>query len=114
MYKKHFLENIIAGGTAMLTELNSDNFRDETQKGLKLIEFHTSWCGYCKKQQPELEQMEKIWIGQVDADKAPAVAVNYNSNAFPTFLIMKNGEELERFSGFHPKEDLMDKLMKYV
>ena len=98
----------------MLKELNSSNFKDETKKGLKLIEFHTSWCGYCKKQQPELEQMDKIWIGQVDAEKAPAIAVNFKVNSFPTFLIMKNGEELERFSGYHKKEDLMDMLMKYV
>ncbi len=98
----------------MITELNRDNFDEETKNGVKLIEFHTSWCGYCKKQQPELEQMDKVWIGQVDADKAPAVATNFNVNSFPTFLVMKNGKEMERFSGYRKKEDLMDKVMKYI
>ena len=98
----------------MLTELNSDNFTEETKKGIKLIEFHTSWCGYCKKQQPELEEMNKIWIGQVDADKAPAIAAKFNVNSFPTFLILKNGQEVDRFSGMRKKEDLMSIIMKHV
>ena len=98
----------------MLKELNDKNFAEEIKNGVKLVEFHTSWCGYCKKQQPELEAMDKVWIGQVDADKAPQVAANYNVNAFPTFLIMKNGIEAERFSGMHKKEDLMAKIIKHI
>ena len=98
----------------MLTELNSENFDELTAKGVKLIEFYTGWCGYCKKQLPELEQMDKIWIGQVDADDAPAIAAKYNINSFPSFLIFKNGEVAERFSGLHKKEDLMAKIMKYI
>ena len=98
----------------MLKELNNKNFAEETKKGVKLIEFRTEWCGYCKKQQPELEAMDKIWIGQVDADKEPEISAIYNINSFPTFLIMKNGQEVERFSGFRKKEDLMYKIMNYL
>lgn len=103
-----------AGGIIMLTELNSKNFYEKTEKGVKLIEFYTSWCGYCKKQQPELEAMDKIWIGQIDADEEPSIAAKYNINAFPTFLIFKNGKLAERFSGMHKKEDLMARIMKHV
>ena len=46
----------------------ANNFEDEIKQGLKLVEFYTTWCGYCKKQLYELEQMKKIWIGQIDAD----------------------------------------------
>jgi len=98
----------------MLKELNSENFSEETKKGVKLIEFRTEWCGYCKKQQPELEMMDKIWIGQVDADRAPDIAAIFNINSFPTFLVMKNGEEVERFSGMRKKEDLMSRIMKHL
>lgn len=98
----------------MIVELNNENFENEIKKGLKLIEFHTSWCGYCKKQQPELEQMDKVWIGQIDADNSPLIASKFNVNSFPTFLIFKNGEEIERFSGMRKKEDLMSKIMKHL
>ena len=98
----------------MITELNQDNFDASTKNGVKLIEFYTSWCGYCKKQQPELEAMGKVWIGQVDADKEAFIAARFNINAFPTFLILKNGQEVERFSGMHKKENLMNKIMKHL
>ena len=98
----------------MITELNNKNFSKETEKGVKLIEFHTSWCGYCKKQQPELEAMNKIWIGQVDADKEPELSAHFNVNSFPTFLILKNGQEVERINGMRKKEDLMSKIVKHL
>ena len=98
----------------MLKELNNDNFSEETKNGTKLIEFHTSWCGYCKKQQPELEAMDKVWIGQVDADNAPKIAAEFNVNSFPTFLILKDGIEVERFSGMRKKEDLMSRILKHI
>ena len=77
----------------MLTELNNENFSEKTTKGVKLIEFYTKWCGYCKKQKPELEQMEKIWIGLIDAEENLKVSSKYNVNAFPTFLIFKDGKK---------------------
>ena len=98
----------------MITLLTNADFDEKIKNGVKLIEFHTAWCGYCKKQQPELEQMGKVWIGQVDADNEPAIAAKYKINSFPTFLIMKNGEEVERFSGMRKKEDIMDRIMKHL
>jgi len=98
----------------MLKELTKDNFKEEIKTGVKLVEFYTEWCGYCKKQQPELEAMDKVWIGQADADKLPEIAEEYNINAFPTFLIMKNGKEAERFSGMHKKEIIMEKIMSHI
>ena len=98
----------------MLIELNHESFTKETDKGVKLIEFRTDWCGYCKKQQSELEEMDKIWIGQVDADKEPELSARYKVNAFPTFLIMREGKEVERFSGMRKKEFLMERILKYL
>jgi len=98
----------------MLKELNKTNFDVEVNKGLKLIEFYTSWCGYCKKQQVELEQMNKIWIGQVEADQNPELASRFKINAYPTFLIFNNGKEVERIAGYRQKEILLGKIMKYL
>ena len=98
----------------MLKELSQENFDKEIKDGLKLIEFYTSWCGYCKKQKPELEKMEKIWIGQIDADNSPQISAKYNINSFPTFLIFRNGEEAERFSGYRTKEDLMERIINHL
>ena len=98
----------------MIIELNNQNFSKETEKGLKLIEFYTSWCGFCKKQDSELNEMDKIWIGKVNAEKENLIAGKYNINAFPTFLILKDGQEISRFSGYHKKEAMMNKILEYL
>ena len=98
----------------MLKELNKTNFESETKNGLKLVEFYTNWCGYCKKQKPELEKMDKIWIGQIEADENQEIAQKYGINAFPTFLIFNNGKEVKRMSGLRTKENLMEEILKYL
>ncbi len=98
----------------MIIQLTKENFETETEKGLKLIEFYATWCGYCKKQEAELEQMDKVWIGQINADEDSELAVEHGVAAFPTFLVFKDGKEVTRFSGFRCKEDIMSILMKYI
>ena len=98
----------------MITELNTKNFEKEISNGLKLVEFFTTWCGYCKKQKPELEKMDKIWIGLVDADEFADIAKTYKITGFPTFLVFKDGKEVERFSGFRTKEEIMERLIKHL
>lgn len=98
----------------MITKLTKDNFDTETKTGLKLVEFFADWCGFCKKQEPELEQMDKVWIGQVNIDDEAELAKKHGINSFPTFLVFKNGKEVNRFSGLRSKEDLMNVLMKYI
>ena len=98
----------------MLKELTNENFNDEIKTGLKCVEFFAPWCGYCKKQEDELKQMDKVWIGQVNTDDNAELAIRHGVHSFPTFLVFNNGKEVERFSGLRNKEDLMNILMKYI
>ena len=98
----------------MLKKLTNGNFHKEINNGLKLVEFFAPWCSYCKKQETELEQMDKVWIGQINTDEDSELAIRFGIHAFPTFLIFDNGKEVERFSGFRKKEALMNILLKYL
>lgn len=98
----------------MFVKLDKNNFNNEIKSGLKLVEFYTDWCGYCQKQASELKEMDKVWIGQVNAEDEAELAIRYRVNSFPTFLIFNNGKEVERFSGLRKKESLMELLMKYM
>jgi len=100
----------------MLVELNTENFEEETRTGLKLIEFYTTWCGYCRNQRIELKDFEesKIWIGLVDADESPEIAEKFNITGFPTFVLLKDGKQIAEISGFHQKSQLLNKLMGYL
>ncbi len=97
----------------MIIELNERNFDENIKSGLKLVEFYATWCGYCQKQRPILEELSKnnIWIGTIDVDKNPEIVKNYNITGFPTFVLFKDGKVLSTLPGYHEKSQLLAKLM---
>ena len=98
----------------MIKELDITNFENELEKGLKLVEFYAPWCGFCNRQEPILEEMDKIWIGRVDTDDNRNIAQKYRVNSLPTFILFKDGHEVDRFLGLPAKFDLMDRLNKHI
>ena len=98
----------------MIKELDITNFENELEKGLKLVEFYAPWCGFCNRQEPILEEMDKIWIGRVDTDDNRNIAQKYRVNSLPTFILFQDGNEVDRFFGLHSKFDLMDRLNKHI
>jgi thioredoxin 1 len=103
-------------GERMLIELNEENFDINTKSGLKLVEFYTTWCTYCRNQRIELSDFEnsEIWIGLVDAQEAPNIVKRFNIKGFPTFILLKDGNAIAEFVGFHQKGQLLNKLMNYL
>src|SRR5574344_770016 len=98
----------------MITQLNETNFNDNIKSGFKLVEFFAPWCGYCKQQERILNDMDNIWLGQVNSDDFPNLTQKFEILGFPTFILFKDGNEIERFSGLHSKFDIMNILMKYL
>ena len=96
----------------MLVELNNENFTKETSNGLKLVDFYTTWCGYCTKQQEVLNELSEngFWIGKLDCDKYKDIANEYRITGFPSFILFKNGKIATQFSGYHTKGQLLNKL----
>lgn len=100
----------------MIVELNEENFDKEALHGLKLIEFYATWCVYCKRQRIEMIDLEEsdIWIGIVDGDESPNIIKKYKIDGYPTFVLLKDGEEVARFAGFHDKSQLLARLTNYI
>lgn len=71
-----------------------------------LIDFSTTWCGWCKKLHPILEQVAKQYEGQVyvytlDAEKEPEIAALFGVRSYPTVVIcpIEGGPRITK--GFH-------------
>lgn len=68
-----------------------------------VLQFSAEWCGPCKMIAPEIETLAQnnssIKFCKIDVDKCVDIAKEYGIQSMPTFIFIKNGKELERFSG---------------
>lgn len=80
-----------------------NNDYSEILKGLTIIKFTADWCGPCKVAQSTYEKMElefpeyKMFV--IDVDDNAQLAEKYGIRTIPTFIAIKDGVELKRFSG---------------
>lgn len=86
---------------------------------LELLDFYADWCGPCKIMEPILEELEKelgdkIKITKIDVDQEPQSAAKYGVLSIPTYLVLKEGQEVERTIGAVPKERLKDKIKAHL
>lgn len=89
------------------------------QKGLVLVDFFATWCGPCKMLSPVLEEVAADLAGQVeivkvDVDQDGALAARYQIMSVPTMLLFKDGELIQKVSGFQPRPQLTAFLQQFI
>jgi len=50
----------------------------------------------------------------MDVDENPETPAEFGIRAIPTLLVQKDGEVVERLTGFHTKDQLANVLAKYT
>ncbi|MBQ9245393.1 thioredoxin fold domain-containing protein [bacterium] len=93
----------------MIHNITDKNFSLNIKEGIQLLTFTAPWCGYCNRQKPILEELSKnnIWIGDVNGDENPHLVTKYSIQAFPSFVLFKDGKEINSFRGMRSKDELM-------
>lgn len=94
-------------------QLTSENFKQEVGEARVpvLVDFWASWCGPCKMMGPVVEQIakdmgESARVCKINIDEQPELASQYNVMSIPTFILFKEGKEVNRTVGAMPKEEL--------
>ena len=80
---------------------------------MKFYKFYADWCGPCRVLTTILNKTQ-IEYEPINVDNNEELVKRLGIRSFPTFLVFQNGREMERFSGFRKKEDLMNILIKYI
>lgn len=88
-----------------------ENFTGDLNSGVVVKYFYADWCGPCKMMSPYLENVADTTgaaIVKIDADKNRDMIAEYELKSVPTMFFMKDGQEIDRRSGFIPQQILID------
>jgi len=100
------------------TDSNFDNDIYDENK-LVLVDFWAEWCGPCKMIGPIIEEIaeenkERIKVLKLNIDENKNIPIKFGIMNIPTILFFKNGKEVERIIGAHPKRNILKKINTYL
>lgn len=104
-----------------MIEISMANFEDQViqSKIPVIMEFGAVWCAPCKRLEPELEKLQNQWkdkfvLAHVNVDQDPDLAMQFSVMSVPTTVLVKDGQEVERFIGFKPIGKMIDLFEDYI
>ncbi|TSC66101.1 MAG: thioredoxin 1 [Microgenomates group bacterium Gr01-1014_80] len=79
---------------------------------IQLLDLWASWCGPCRMMEPILEEIEKeykdkVEILKINVDENPQKASELGVMSIPTYVVLKDGKEVNRRIGFTPKAEMV-------
>lgn len=101
----------------MVKKISEKEFRQETEKGICVVDFSAQWCGPCHMmvlEQISEELVGKIRFFNVDVDQNMSLAQEYMITNIPALLVLKDGKKEGMLVGFMRKEELKKELEVYL
>ena len=105
--------------TNIIPELTNGEFETFSKSGLVLIDFFAEWCMPCMMMSPILEDLNeefegKVNIGKVNVDDNPEISEKYGVSSIPTFVLLKDGKEIDRMNGALTQDELSEVIRKNI
>lgn len=91
----------------MIQEINTTEYDAMEKTGPMIVEFYSKKCGPCKMLSFVLKDIDKLKpdfrIYTIDFDENQDLKERLGVTGFPTMLMMKDGEEINRLKGLQQK-----------
>jgi thioredoxin 1 len=101
--------------------ITDDTFETAVMEAGKpvLVDFWAEWCGPCKMIAPILDEIaeeraDELTILKLDVDENPQSAIQFGVMGIPTLILFKDGEIVERITGYLPKDRFLAKLEPHL
>ncbi len=80
-----------------------------------LIILFAHWCPKCNMMMPVVDEIEEVYkeqleVVRIDIEKETEIAKDYSIQIVPTFVIMKQGNEVMRMAGIIGEEILKKRI----
>lgn len=84
-----------------------------------VVDCYADWCGPCRMMNPVIDALSeeyngKIVFGKLNVDENREISAKYSVMSIPTLLIFKDKTLMETVVGAVSKEQLKEKLGKYL
>lgn len=100
-----------------MIHVTKENFKKEVADSdiPVLIDFWAQWCRPCLMMAPVFEELSKEYEGKLKFVKANVeenekLAYKFGITGIPAIVLTKKGKEVDRFTGFAPKEMIKAKI----
>jgi thioredoxin 1 len=109
------------GEMAEIIDIDDASFEREVLQagGAVLVDFGAEWCHPCKQLDPivdeiALELEDKLKVTKLDIDENVDSTMKWGVMGVPTLILFKDGEPVERLTGYVPKNRILDKLSPHL
>ncbi|MDR2904686.1 MAG: thioredoxin [Helicobacteraceae bacterium] len=100
-------------------ELNGQNFKENTQSGVCMVDFWAPWCGPCRMVAPTIDAVAeqfagKVKVFKVNVDENGDLATEYGVRSIPTIVLLKDGAQVDSIIGVQTRAAFEEKLNKLL
>jgi len=115
-YAKAKMKNVpLVADHKNILNLTDKNIQQQTKNRVVLVDFWAEWCAPCRMMSPVLNEVAselngRAHVGKVNIELYQSLAQKYKVRSIPTLILLKNGQEVNRFVGIKNKEFLLNKI----